>query len=78
MNVSPTTVFWRRIARASDEIGANSGSSSISAAATSLPLTRNSGGASSIDFTLPTETPPIRTSASVASRVASGKYAVNR
>jgi hypothetical protein len=61
------------IARASELIGANSGSISSSAAVVSLPFTRVSGGASSIDFTLPTDTPPIRTSDSSASAVASGK-----
>ena len=55
------------------EIGANCGSISSSASVVSLPFTRLSGGASAIDFTLPTETPPIRTSDSSASWVASGK-----
>ena len=71
--VSPSSVFCRRIARASSEIGANSGSISITASVVSFPLTRWSGGARSICFTLPTETPPIRTSDSSASCVASGK-----
>ena len=63
----------RRIACASLEIGANSGSISITASVVSLPSTRASSGARPTSLTLPTETPPIRTSDSTASWVASGK-----
>ncbi len=55
------------------EIGAYCGSISISASVVSLPSTRSDGGASWTVLTLPTETPPIRTSDSWASWVASGK-----
>ena len=73
MYVSPSSVFWRRIARASELIGANCGSISIVACVVSWPFTRLPSGASWIDLTVPTDTPPTRTSDSVASCVASGK-----
>jgi hypothetical protein len=56
----------------SSGIGANRSSISISATVRSPPLS------SSFDFTLPTLTPAIRTSASVASVDASGKAALIR
>ena len=53
-------------------IGAKRESSSISASVVRPP------GPSSVALTLPTFTPAIRTSASLASRVASGKFALKR
>ena len=73
MYVSPSSVFWRRIASASSEIGAYSGSISMTASVTSLPLIRSDAGPTPVSFTLPTETPPIRTSDSTVSWAASGK-----
>ena len=63
--VSPSSVFWRRIARASDFIGAYFESSSI--VVSSLPPP----GASSFLTTLPIFTPAVRTSAWSASVAAS-------
>jgi hypothetical protein len=69
--VSPSRVFWRSIARVSAGIGAYWLSSSIEASASpSLPRLT--------DFTLPTETPEIRTSDSTASWVASSNGTVTR
>ena len=55
--VSPSSVFWRRIALASVCSGAKRGSSSI-VAIVWLPL-----GSSFLKRTLPTDTPAVRTSA---------------
>jgi hypothetical protein len=69
--VSPSSVFWRRIALAVLRTGANLGSSSI-VASVRFPF-----GSSSLPRTLPTRTPATRTSASRPSCVASGKAILN-
>jgi hypothetical protein len=70
MKLSPSSVFWRRIARVSTGTGPYFGSNSISTSVT-LPA-----GGSDSDWTLPTLTPPIRTSDCFASVTASEKDAV--
>ena len=70
--VSPSSVFWRRIARASAFIGAYFASSSI--VVSSLPPP----GASSFLTTLPIRTPAVRTSAWSASVAASVKATCTR
>ena len=70
--VSPSSVFCRSFATVSACSGANSRSSSI------VATVRLRSPSTSSLRTLPTETPAIRTSASVASVVASGKATFTR
>ena len=70
--VSPSSVFWRSIARVLAFSGANSRSSSIVASVRLRPWSASSS------LILPTDTPAIRTSASVASVVASGNATCTR
>ncbi len=69
--VSPSSVFWRRIARVSRGIGANFGS------IFRITFVRLPALSSRFERTLPTVTPAIRTSAASASVVASGKLTVS-